>query len=744
MSVKSFGQKTNHDIESKIDILLNKMSLEEKAGQMWNTSIRSILKKDYYWQKLDTAILDTALLDLFIGKNGCGSIHNYPSYPCTKDEWYRIIKQIQDYVATKTPNKIPILYGMDDVHGANYVLGSVLFPHQIAIAATFNTEHAYNMGKIGSYEARAASLPWNYSPVLDYAPNPFWGRIFESFGEDPYLITQMGNAFIEGSQGDDLKDTTKTAVCLKHFIGYGGAVNGTDRANAIIPESYMREYYLPPFIEAINKGAQTIMISSNSLNGVPCHASKYLLTKLLKEELNFQGFIISDFNDIYNLVISHYIAKDEKEAIKIAVNAGLDMAMAPYGEKFPELLVELVNDGEIPMERINDAVRRILRVKMKLGLFEHPYSAPTGYTKFASGEHIDAAYNAAKESITLLKNQDDILPLKKNRKYLVTGVAANSLTCLNGAWSRTWSGTETEYDDSTKLTILDAIKEKLGKEKVTYVKGTDYEENVNIEKAVTEAQKVDQIIVCLGERPATEKPSDIVELAMPEIQQRLVKKLSKTGKPVILVLVEARPRIIKDLVPLVDGIILGYLPGDEGGRAITDVLFGDVNPSGKLPYTYPKLEGKLHPYIHKHSDIRIENVGRGGYAPEFPFGYGMSYSNFVYDSIISINKDTILVDDELIVKIKITNTSSRTGKEVVQLYLSDKVASIAPDVKRLKRFKKIELSNGETKEVSFKLTSDDFKFIGEDNKPICESGDFIIGIGGNSKKLVTKEFYFKK
>ncbi|MHB1108563.1 MAG: glycoside hydrolase family 3 protein, partial [Lutibacter sp.] len=596
---KSQNKLTNttqtSDIDQKVDSILALMTLKEKAGQILNIGLPAVLKGDY-WDSRDSAVYSPQKFKELIIDYAVGSIHNTPGYPAEKEGWYEILKKIQDSAMQKTRLGIPVLYGIDNIHGANYVNGSVMFPHQIAMAATWNTELTKISAEITSYESRAASLPWNFNPNADVALNPLWGRIGESFGEDPYLISEMTLAYLHGSQEKGLQDSTSTAVCLKHFIGYGAGKNGKDRANALIPENSLRQYFLPPFEKAIQNGAKGVMISSNAVNGIPCHINSYYINDILKGELGFKGVVISDFSDVEFLITAHLSAKDKREATKMAVYAGLDMIMNPFDADIVEIIVDLVEKGEIPLSRINDAVTRILRLKYELNLFKVPYNNPKGYTKFASQEHIDANYKAATEAITLLKNNNNILPLPSTKKVLVTGYSANSINILNGAWSRSFLGRDTIYNDPNKLTILDAIKKQVGEANVEFVEGTDYLEDINSDKAADMAKNADYIVVCVGEIPASEKPSDINELDLPLVQQELIKKLSVLKKPIILVMVQGRPRIIREIEPLIEAIVMAYLPGDEGGRAVSDVIFGNVNPSGKLPYTYPKYSGNILPY----------------------------------------------------------------------------------------------------------------------------------------------------
>lgn len=729
-------------IEKKVKLLLAQMTLKEKVGQMLNIGLPSILKGDY-WEERDSAAFDDGKFQKFIVDYSIGSIHNTPQYLASTDEWFQIVKKIQDEAIENTRLGIPVLYGIDNIHGANYIKGSVLFPHQIALAATWNREISEENGRITSYESRAASLPWNFNPNIDVAMNPLWGRISESFGEDPYLIAEMGAAYLQGSQSESLLNPESAAVCLKHFIGYGAGRNGKDRANAIIPENSLRQYYLPPFKKAIEEGAMGVMISSNAVNGIPCHINKRYITDILKGELGFKGIVISDFSDVEFLIEAHEVTTSKREATKMAVNAGLDMLMNPYDIDVVDYIVEMVETNEISMERIDDAVTRILRLKFELNLFETPYNNPKEFPDFGGEKHITANYYSAAEAITLLKNNKEVLPLKKGKKILVTGYASNSMNVLNGAWSRTFLGQDPKYNDPTKLTILKAIKKEIGSKNVTYVEGTNYTEDINTSLAVSKAKNADYIVVCVGEIPATEKPSDINDLELPKVQQELVKKLSVYNKPIILVMVQGRPRIIKDIEPLTDGIVMGYYPGQEGGRAISDVLFGKINPSGKLPYTYPKHAGNALTYYHKKADIRDVNWGYDGFYTQFEFGFGLSYTSFEYSNF-KINKDTLVGDENLKISVSVKNTGKQKGKEVVQLYLKDLVATVAPDSKRLIRFGKINLKPNQSKTVEFTINSSDLKFIGMENTWVIENGDFEFQIGSSSQQVAKKQINYQK
>jgi len=720
-------------IREKVDNLLSLMTMEEKVGQMLNLGLAALLKGEFYSER-DSLIFDTAKVNRLLIKYGAGSVQNLGNYPLSPRQWRIVIGHIQKTVKEETRLGIPVLYGIDAVHGANYTKGSVMFPQQINLAATFNTEYVKNVAAVTAYEVKAGAIPLNFSPVLDVARHPIWGRIFESFGEDPYLTTKMGEAMLDGMQGTDPSHPTKLVACAKHFVGYGAAYNGKDRSPIYLPEKSIRQILLPPFEKAIEAGLLSVMVSSGVLNGIPSHADYNLLTKMLKEEMGFKGVLISDWADIDVLHTVHKVAHNEREAVKLSVLAGIDICMEPYDASFAEHLIDLVNSGEVPMTRIDDAARRILYVKFKSGIFEDPLFEAYDYSEFASEKSDSLNYLVACESVTLLKNPNNLLPLGKDQKVLLTGVAANSINYLNGGWSRTWSGQDTQYNDLDKLTILEAIENKIGKENVFYAPGTTYSEEVNIASTVRLAAKADYIIACVGEIPATEKPSDIDELDLPEAQQRLVKELALTGKPVILVLVQGRPRIIREIEPLAESIVMAFLPGNEGGRAVADVLFGDHNPSGKLPYTYPRYSGSLWTYDHPLSDERDVDFGLNGFTPQYEFGHGLSYTDFEY-SDISINGDSISVDDPISIKLSLKNTGALAGKEAVLLFVADEVASVSPAVKQLKRFEKIYLQPGETEQIEFNLTGNDLKFVGQNNTWIFEPGYFNLMIGTETKRI---------
>lgn len=720
------NESTESTPEPKIDSLLAVMTLEEKAGEMTQLTLDYICQgKPFDENKemvIDKVKLDSALLYYHVG-----SILNTGSYTLSREKWYELINQIQEVATKKSRLKIPVLYGIDAIHGATYTKGSTLFPQELAVAATWDPSFAEQAGAITAYEVRGSGIPWNFSPVLDLGRQPLWSRFFETFGEDPYLATQMGNAIIKGYQGNDISSPDKVAACLKHYVGYSYAFSGKDRTPVLMPERLLREYYLVPFANAIENGAMTVMVNSTEINGTPVHADHHILTDILKGELKFQGFAVTDWEDIVMLNSIHKVAPTYKDAVALAINAGIDMSMVPSDMKFYKYLVELVNEGRIPMSRIDDAVRRILRVKLKLGLFEKPVSDYNYYTKFGSKEYAEVSYKAALECITVLKNEKNILPIAKEKKILLTGVAANLLNPLNGAWTHTWQGMETKHNPTDKKTILQAITDKVGEKNVVYVEGTSYDKDINTAKAVAAAKGVDIIVACLGEQPSTEKVGDIEDLEMEEAQLNLVKELSKTGKPIVLILAQNRPRLIRKIEPLVAAVIMAYLPGNEGGRALAEIVYGDFNPCGKLPFTYPKYSGSFVTYDHKLSEDRDKNFQMNAFNPQYAFGFGLSYTSFSY-SDLKINKDTITNSDTLIVTVNVTNTGARAGKEVVQLYTKDDYASITPSVKRLKRFTKIELQASESKKITFSITKSDLGFVGNDNKWITEPGSFTLMI----------------
>jgi beta-glucosidase len=729
----------DRDNSQKIEALLKRMTLEEKVGQMTQLAIGMVSNG-----RDQTIQIDPAKLDKAVVRYGVGSILNVSEQALTVDRWHEIINQIQDSAIKKTRLGIPVIYGIDSIHGANYVQGATLFPQEIGMAATWNPELMKRGSEIAAMETRAAGIPWSFSPVLDIGRQPLWPRFYETFGEDPYLARVMGVAFVRGLEGSDVGSQDHVAASLKHYMGYSFPLTGRDRTPAWIPENYLREYFLPTFDAAVKAGAHTIMVNSAEINGVPGHINRHILTDILRDELGFKGFVVSDWEDIKKLVTIWHVAANEKEATRMAIMAGIDMSMVPLDYSFSDNLIALVKEGAVPQSRIDEAVGRILKVKFELGLFENAMPNAALKSKIGLPESRQAALQAARESMTLLKNTNNLLPLSKDRKVLVTGPTADSLISLNNGWTYVWQGSEEALYPKDRPTIRRAIEAKAGAANVTYVPGTkitrpagspsnstptDVEAEVDIPAAVRAAGAADVVVLCLGEGSYTETPGNITDLTLGEPQLRLAEALEATGKPLVLVLVEGRPRIINRIVDKAGAVLMAYNPGNEGGQAVADVLFGDVNPSGKLPFTYPRTPNGLITYDHKAFETEDTAFGNMAFRPQFEFGQGLSYTTFAY-SDLRLNKKTITSNEDLSVSVTVTNSGRRAGKEIVQLYVSDLVASLSPAGKRLKRFAKIYLEPGQSRTLTFKLRPDDLSFIGANNKPVIEPGEFEVMIAG--------------
>lgn len=735
-------------VEEKVEQVLSKMTLDEKIGQMTQLSIDvlgSFVNGEF--------VLDESKLQQAIAEFKVGSVLNAPGPVAqTAAKWQEIIGRIQE-VSMKEIG-IPCIYGLDQTHGTTYTLDGILFPQNINIAASFNPELAYEAARITAYETRAGSCPWTFSPAVDMARDPRWSRIWENFGEDCLVNAIMGSQSILGYQGDEPNHipANRIAASVKHYMGYSSARTGKDRTPAYISESELREKCFAPFKACVEAGALTIMVNSGSINGVPVHANHELLTKWLKEDLQWDGMLVTDWADINNLYTREHVAASKKEAIKMAVNAGIDMAMEPYDLSYCTLLKELVEENEVSMARIDDAVRRVLRLKVRLGLFEQPITPMADYPLLGSEEHAQLALKAAEESEILLKNKDQILPLKKGTKILVTGPNAHSMRCLNGGWSYSWQGHLADRFASKYNTLYEAICQEFGadhvrlEQGVTYVaEGTYTEENTpEIAKAVAAAHQVDVIIACIGENSYCETPGNLSEMAISENQRNLVKALATTGKPMILVLNEGRPRIIHDLEPLAQGIIHIMLPGNFGGNALANILSGEANPSAKMPYTYPRHEAELTTYDYRVSEEMDKMEGAYDYdaviSVQWPFGYGLSYTTFEYSRLVCSHSD-FNVQDELTFTVDVTNTGKRTGKEVVMLFSRDMVASLTPENRRLRAFQKVELKPGETKQVTLKIPASDLAFVGSDGRWILEAGEFRIQVGNQLIHIQCSETY---
>ncbi|MCH5231438.1 MAG: glycoside hydrolase family 3 C-terminal domain-containing protein [Muribaculaceae bacterium] len=733
-------------LEARVKEIVAKMSLDDKVGQMCEVAIDLV--------QCDTLIdgrveLDPAKVDSIINKYHVGSVLNVPmGFAQTPEAWCRIIGGIQE--ASMESIGIPDIYGVDQNHGASYTQGATLFPQEINMAASFNRELVREGARITAYESRACDIPWVYNPVMDIGRNPVWPRIWESFGEDPYVNGAMAVEMVKGYQGEDPNKVgpQNVAACLKHYMAYGVPVSGKDRTPANVNPLELREKFFHPYKEAIRAGALSVMVNSAQINGVPMHASYELLTGWLKEGLNWDGMIVTDWADIHSLWKRDKVAHDYKEAIMIAINAGIDMSMTPYDVKFCTLLKELVEEGKVKMSRIDDAVSRIIRLKLRLGLFDMPNTNYKDYPLFASEQHEAAAFEMAVQSEILLKNENQILPLAKGKKILVTGPNANSMRSLNGGWSYTWQGSDNPMFHERYNTIYEALANEFGPEKVTLEQGMDYEEtggdweketNLRIEKAVAAARAADVVVACVGENSYTETRGNINDFNLSANQCNLVKELAKTGKPIILVLNGGRARIIREIEPLASAVIDVLLPANYGGDALAKLMSGERNFSGKLPYSYPKWINAMTTYDYKPSEKTKTMEGAYNYSSEvdvqWPFGFGLSYTTFHY-SDMSVDKNEFSPEDEITVSVTVTNTGNVEGMETVIFYSSDLVASVTPDSKRVRGFDKVTLKPGESTQVSFTIPASDLAFVGRDGKWRLEEGEFEFILGSQKVRAI--------
>jgi beta-glucosidase len=722
------NDKLEAEIALKVKQLLNQMTLEEKVGQMTQITLDVVADKESLASEnpsLDLAKLKEALLKYHVG-----SILNVAGDKAhSLDQWHKILSDIQD-VAFQDRLKIPVLYGIDSIHGAQYTQGATIFPQSIAMAATWDPRNSQRAGEITALETRISGIPWNFFPVLDIGRQVLWPRFYETYGEDVLLAQRMGVANVIGQQGankSELSGPSRVASCMKHYVGYSFPWSGKDRTPAIITEKMMREYFLPTFEAAVKAGSETVMINSGEVDGIPGHANYHLITEVLKGEMKFKGLAVSDWVDIKNLHERDHYASNQEEAVQIAVMAGVDMSMVPYDYTFADILIKLVKEKRVPMTRINDAVARILRVKFLLGLFENPYPNRNMKDQFGTLESENESLLIASDALTLLKNKSELLPISKAAKVLVTGPAANSLSALNGGWTLTWQGDKEELYPRNKKTIFKALQDQLGSHKVNHFKGVEFAKKADdYDLALQAAREADVVVLCLGEKSYTETPGNIDDLSLDKAQLDFAMEIFKQGKPVVLVLVEGRPRIIREIEPYVSAILMAYLPGMEGGRAIADTLLGKVNPSGKLPFSYPRFVNSTIPYDHKYQ----EEAGGNTYNPQWPFGFGLSYAKFSYKELV-LEKKQFDPETGLRVRVQVTNDSGIEGKEVVQLYLSDLYRrASSPPVKKLIDFKKIQLAPHESKEVIFDIKLDQLSFIGPDNRRIVEKGAFKLQIEG--------------
>ena len=736
-------------IEAQVEQTLKKLTLEEKIGQMMELVTDLFGAND----KNGVFYIDEHKTDSILSRYKIGSILNAPNTCApTAKQWEKYISQIQKISMKRIG--IPCVFGLDQNHGSTYTQDGTLFPQNINVAATFNREIARRSAEATAYETRAVSVPWTYSPTVDLGRDARWPRIWENFGEDCYLSSEMGKAMVYGFQGEDPNhiDQYHISACMKHFMGYGVPWTGKDRTPAYISPFDLREKHFAPFLAGLQAGALTVMVNSASVNGLPMHANKEFLTGWLKEQTGWDGVLVTDWADVNNLYTREMIAKDKKDALRIAINAGIDMIMEPYSCDACGYLIELVKEGKIPMSRIDDACRRVLRMKYRLDLFKNPTQKLKNYPKFGGEEFAKLALEGATESMVLLKNEGNILPLQHGKKILLTGPNANQMRCLDGGWSYTWQGHRTDEFAGKYNTIYEAFCNEYGKENVILNQGVTYnetgkywEENEpQIQGAVDAAKNVDVIVACIGENSYTETPGNLTDLWLSENQRNLVKELAKTGKPVILVLNEGRPRLIADIEPLAQGIIDILIPGNMGGDALANLVSGKSNFSGKMPYTYPKEINSLANYDFKKS----EEVGtmEGAYdynakiTQQWGFGHGLSYTSYQYSNL-KVSKSDFRHGDIIKVSVDVKNTGKVAGKESVLLFSSDLIASMLPDGRRLRAFDKIELQPGETKTVTFNLNADDLAFVGYDGKWVLEEGDFKLMIADQSADIHCDKTY---
>ena len=715
------------------------MTVEEKVGQTAQFTLDVIGEGENVYSSHFPFKLDEVMLkDVLVNRKTGSILNTATNTPLTIEEWHTVVSRIQELAIETTG--IPVIYGIDAIHGPTYTQNATFLPQQIGQAATFNRELVRKGAENAAYETRASNLPWNFSPVLDLGRNAAWPRMWETFGEDVYLISELGKEVVVGYQGVNRDSVGKqhVAACLKHYLGYGTPVNGKDRTPANIPLQELIEKHYEPFVRAVEAGALTVMVNSGIVNGESVHASYNLITKMLKQDLAFDGVVVTDWQDINNLYARDRIAKSDKEAIKIAFNAGIDMAMVPYDVKYTDYFLELVKEGQIPMSRLDDAVRRILRLKFRLGLFDKPVFEYSVYEKFAGNEFKADARQTAEESVTLLKNEENLLPLSAKQRFLVTGPNAHSMRTLQGGWTLSWQGEKVDQFIDNKNTFLTSIKNLA--QNVVFVPGVEYnmdgayweEENINIPEAVKAARNVDVILAFVGENTYTEKPGDLNDLSLSQNQQNLIKALAETGKPIVMVLNEGRPRTFADIEPLVDAVVQTYLPGTFGGEVTADILFGKTNPSGKLPYTYPKHPNSLITYDYKPAENRTEMEGAYNYGAvqdlQYGFGHGLSYTTFAYSNL-NVDKTEFTPSDVLTFTVDVTNKGDRAGKESVLLFSSDLYASITPDNRRLRGFEKIELQPGETKTVKIQVKASDLAFVNLDGEWVLEEGTFKVQVG---------------
>jgi len=705
-------------VDRQVDALLAQMTLEEKIGQMTMLELRMVSTDG----ELDPAKLQEVLVERHVG-----ALLNTQTF--TLEEWHTAIRGVQEVASEQARLGIPLLFGIDAVHGHNYLTNGVIFPHNIAMAATWDPELVRRSAEITAMEMRASGINWNFAPVFDVVRQPLWSRFFETYGEDPHLVAELGSATVEGLQGDDLAAPGRVASTAKHFLGYGIPLTGMDRTPAWIPERILRETFLPPFQAAVEAGVSSMMINSGEINGEPVHASYDLVTTLLRDELGFEGVAVTDWDDVGKLHSVHRVAADAKEAVRMAILAGIDMNMVPLSLDFNDMLAELVQEGAVPLARIDEAVRRILTLKVRLGLFDDPNPDTDLAAQVGSAESKAASLQAAQEAITLLKNDGALLPLARDTRVLLTGPGGFSLSALHGSWTYSWQGQDEDlYPDETQ-TLLEALQAEVGADRVTFVPGATFEDEVDIDAAVEAARGADVAVIAIAEQASVEQIGTIFDLRLPEPQTRLALDVAETGTPVVLVLLQNRPRIIREADAVASAVVMGYQPGMFGAEAIADVLYGDVNPSGKLPFTYPRYTGAILFYDRTPGEEFVNNKDEPTYNPQYEFGHGLSYTTFDYSGL-TLSAAEIDADDTLTASVTVTNTGDRDGEEVVLWYVGDLIASITPALKQLRGFEKVALAPGESQVVTVTLDDQDLAFVGTDNEWVVEPGEFKVMVGG--------------
>ena len=723
------------ETEEQVSSLLRKMTLEEKAGQMTQLTLGAISSSEATSENPEAHQFDMDKLRHALINKHVGSILNVHNVAFSAKQWRKVLTQVQTLATEETRLQIPILYGIDSVHGANYVREGTLFPHNLGLAATRNPLLVERCHAVTALETRSAGIPWNFGPSLDVGRQPVWSRYVETFGEDVHITTVMAEASVRGLQGSSLSSRKAVAATAKHFLAYSLPTSGQDRTQTLLPEHYLREYFLPPFKNAIEQGVQAIMVNSGEVNGVPIHASHEMLSVLLREELKFDGVIVSDWEDVKKLHNLHRVAPDLKEAVRMSVHAGIDMCMAPYDFHFSNNLIKLVKEGAIPESRLDESVRRILRMKFSLGLFNEPVPPASNAGEIGSEEAHRLSLQAARESLILLKNEG-VLPLEKKGQILLTGPGCHSLAALHGSWSYTWQGTDEEAYPEGLQTILQSFNDGYGRENVLWARGAQWDGSTDFDYAMNKARNADVVVCVLGEKPSTETPGNIPDLSMPDNQLRLVRRLA-TGKPLILVLLGNRPRLITEIAGHCHAIVYAGQPGPHGGKALYELLTGQFNPSGRLPFTYPRHPNSLLTYDHKYSDSVGPDKETPGFNPLYEFGHGLSYTSFAF-SDLKLKSSTLTKSDEILLSVRVSNTGSRAGKETVHVFTRDLFASITPQVKRLRAFSQIELKAGESKVVTFKIPVKELAYHNLESTSVLEPGEFDVMVGDLTERILVK------